>query len=184
MKKIILLILFIITTTGCTVEYDLVIDTNELSENLNLKTEEFDTKTKDELYSKYLDEYPIYIDDEFLYYSPTEKEDGVIYYEKNINETLYGYDATYKGKYNFEDFNKSRILNTAFNNQSIGYDRQNNLYYIIVQNLKIFNYNQTISSIKVNIKIDGYKIVETNAHSQNGNYLTWTFYKSNNNKLC
>lgn len=181
MKKIILLLLLMLTF-GCSAEYNLDISEESIKEELILSSEISDALNNSEYYSEYLDEYPIYYDEEFLYYSPTEKIDGITYYDKNINNTEYGYRASYKANYTIKDYSKSRILNNAFENYNIGYDRKDKYYYIVIQNLKIFNYNDAISSIVVNINVNDYEVIENNANTINGNVLTWNFYKNDNNK--
>lgn len=181
MKKIILLLLLMLTF-GCSAEYNLNISEDNFKEELILTSEINDIFDNSEYYNEYLDEYPIYYDEEFLYYSPSQKLDGVTYYEKNIDNTEYGYRANYKANFTLKDYNKSRILNNAFENYNIGYDKKEKCYYIIIQNLKIFNYNNTINSIVVNIDINDFEIIESNANIANGSVLTWNFYKSDDNK--
>lgn len=181
MKKIILLLLLMLTF-GCSAEYNLNINENSIKEELILTSEINDTLQSSEYYNEYLDEYPIYYDEEFLYYNPSQKLDGVTYYEKNIDNTEYGYRANYKANFTLKDYSKSRILNNAFENYNIGYDKKEKYYYIIIQNLKIFNYNNAISQIVVNIDVNDFEIIESNANITNGSVLTWNFYKSDDNK--
>ena len=182
MKKIMILILLLLVVTGCSAEYNLSIEENIIKETLTLSTEEYDTLLKSDLYSQYQDEYPININDEFLYYEPTKRLEGVKYYDKSLEETTYGYIAKYEGSFTFNNYSNSRILNTAFKNKNIGYNRQEKFYYIYIQDLKIFDYDNSLTSIKVKIDLNDYEIIETNASSSVNNKLEWNFFKNDNNK--
>jgi len=181
MKKIILFLLMFILM-GCSTKYELVIDNETITETLEIISEESDITKKEENYYTYLEEYPIFIDEEFLYDTPNEKLENVDYYQKSIIETQFGYEATYKSKFEYNDLERSRILNTAFSTSNIGYDRKENFYYINLQNLKIFKYNKDISKIEVNIKLKDYSVIESNATYINDDYLTWVFINDENYK--
>lgn len=181
MKKVILFLLMFILM-GCSTKYELVIDNETITENLQIISEESDLNKKEEIYYTYLEEYPIFIDEEFLYDTPNEKLENVKYYQKSIIETQYGYEATYKSKFKYNDLERSRILNTAFSTSNIGYDRKQKYYYINLQNLKIFKYNKDISKIEINIKLKDYSVIESNATYINDDYLTWVFVNDENYK--
>ena len=180
MKKIILLIL-IFLTFGCSAKYELTIEENKISETLTLYGEEMDTD-KESLYAKFREEYPKYYDEEFMYYAPTEKLDNVDYYEKSITETYYSYNAIYKANFSLDDYKRSRILNNTFANYNIGYNKEENYYYIIAQNLKIYNYNNTLSNIEIRINLNDYVVVESNSAYREMNTLIWNFPKKENNE--
>lgn len=179
MKKILLLILMLIMT-GCSAKYELKIEDNVISEKLILESTENDYLTKEELYGQFLDEYPIYYDEEFLYYAPTQKQDGIEYYEKTLLETQNGYESVHKSKMDFKNYKRSRMLNTAFKNFNIGYDKKEQCYYIIAQDLKLFDYNKSINELEVVVNLNGYEIIDTNSNKYVGNSLTWYFYPNDN----
>ena len=76
MKKriIVSLILILFFATGCSAEYNLVIEDDVITETTHFNQESNDRYTKNYAYELYTYEYPIFYDEEFLYYNPTEKK--------------------------------------------------------------------------------------------------------------
>ena len=174
-KKIIIVVLLLLMTTGCSVNYNIVIEDEKINETTTFTQEENAVYTKSYMYSQYKEEYPIYYDEEFLYYSPTEKLEENTYYEKSIVETDNGYEATYKANYNIDNYQRSRILNTAYEKYSVGYEAEDSYYYLVANNLKIFKNNKDLSSIKVSITLNDYEVIEGNYSTQAGNTYIWNF---------
>ena len=177
-KKLILAIFIVLCTTGCTVDYNLVIEDNKIKETTTFHQESSDTDEKSYMYSQYLEEYPIYIDEEYLYYDPNKKVEGNTYYDKSITDDSNGYNATYKAEFKIKEYDRSRFFNDAFANRSSGYDKNERCYYIIADKLKIFEQENNINHINVSINIVGYKVIESNQDSVNNNIYTWSFDKS------
>ena len=177
-KKLILAIFIVLCTTGCTVDYNLLIEDNKIKETTTFHQESSDTDEKSYMYSQYLEEYPIYIDEEYLYYDPNKKVEGNTYYDKSITDDSNGYNATYKAELKLKEYNRSRFFNEAFANRSSGYDKNEGCYYIIADNLKIFEQENNINHINVSINIVGYKVIESNQDSVNNNIYTWSFDRS------
>ena len=178
-KKLILAIFVALFTTGCTVDYNLLIEDNKIKETTTFHQDSSDTDEKSYMYSQYLEEYPIYIDEEYLYYDPNKKVEGNTYYDKSITDDSNGYNATYKAELKLKEYNRSRFFNEAFANRSSGYDKNEGCYYIIADNLKIFEQENNINHINVSINIVGYKVIESNQDSVNNNIYTWSFDRSN-----
>ena len=177
-NKIILIILIVLCTTGCTVDYNLLIEDNKIKETTTFHQESSDTDEKSSMYSQYLEEYPIYIDEEYLYYDPNKKVEGNTYYDKSITDDSNGYNATYKAEFEIKEYDRSRFFNDAFVNRSSGYDKNERCYYIIADKLKIFEQENNINHINVSINIVGYKVIESNQDSVNNNIYTWSFDRS------
>lgn len=177
-NKIILIILIVLCTTGCTVDYNLLIEDNKIKETTTFHQESSDTDEKSYMYSQYLEEYPIYIDEEYLYYDPNKKVEGNTYYDKSITDDSNGYNATYKAEFEIKEYDRSRFFNDAFVNRSSGYDKNERCYYIIADKLKIFEQENNINHINVSINIVGYKVIESNQDSVNNNTYTWSFDRS------
>ena len=127
-KKLILAMLIALCTTGCTVDYNLVIEDNKIKETTTFHQDSSDTDTKSYMYSQYLEEYPIYIDEEYLYYDPNKKLEGNTYYDKSITDDSNGYNATYKAEFKIKEYNRSRLFNDVFVNHSSGYDKKEGCY--------------------------------------------------------
>ena len=182
-RKIIILVILLLLTTGCTANYNLVIEDEKITETTIISGEENSFYTKSYMYSLYEEEYPIYYDEEFPYYAPTTKIEGQTYYDKSINETSNGYIATYKASYNFDDYNRSRILNDAYSTFSVVYDSSSSTYNILANNLKIFNTNQYLTNITISIDLKNYEVVESNENTKNGTIYTWNFDRNSNGTI-
>ena len=182
-KRIITLLLFIFLTTGCNANYNLVIENESIIETTTFTQEENAFYTKSYMFSQFQEEYPIYYDEEFLYYAPNEKVKGNTYYEKKIMEISNGYEAIYKANYNINNYKRSRLLNLAYENFSVGYDDVKDYYFLIANNLKIFNSNNYLDNITVTIDLKGYEVLECNYHSRNGTIYMWNFDRNNKGNI-
>lgn len=182
-KRIILLIFMILFLTGCSVNYELKIDNDEIIETMILTQQENGIYTNESIYSSFNDEYPIFKDQEFLYYAPSEKLEGNTYYKKTINESNGTYTAKYVANFDIDDYSRSRILDTAYKYYSTGYNSKDKAYYITANNLKIFNNNKNIDNISVTINLEGYEIVDSNYHTKNNNSYTWNFNRGDDGTL-
>ena len=178
-RKIILLLLIIISLSGCSINYDLNIEDDKIVELTTMTQQEDNNFSSNYIMSSYNSEYPIFIDEEFLYYAPTEKIDGNTYYEKSINENNGLYTARYKANYDFNNYSKSRFLDTAYKHYAIGYDNNEKTYYIMANDLKIFSYNKNIDNITVSINLNNYEVIESNHQRKNNNKYIWSFDKNN-----
>ena len=189
-KFVILVLLVVLTTCGCTVEYNLVIDeNNNYYETTKFISEGNENVEKDYLYMLYLEELPIYFsqnnpyddpDQEFSSDDVNKKIPEFTYYDKSILENQYGYIATYKAKYSNNDYDDSRILKSAFADIKVNKYLNQDSYYLNFSNLKIFNAENYITNIKVDITIsDKYVVLDNNASKVNGNVYTWEFNNVN-----
>ena len=176
-KKLILAIFIALFTTGCTVDCNLLIEDNKIKETTKFTQDETD-EDDSYIYTQYLEEYPIYKNEEFLYNTPNEKIEGNTYYEKTIEKNNNGYNATYKAEYKLKNYNKSRMLDTAFSNYSIGWNKDKKCYYILANEIKIFNENNSINKLKISINLNDYEVVESNNDSVENGILIWNFDKT------
>lgn len=178
-KKIILLVFLVMLLTGCDISYNLSINEDTFTESTVFNTTTADG-TKEYLYNLYREEYPIYIDQEYLYYDPYSQITGNDYYTKNYNELDTGYIFNYQASYNYDDFSRARSLNTVFNTIGVGYLDAEDYYYLSMSGIKIFNYNNTINTITINIDFDRDAIIlSNNADTVSGNTYTWQLNPSN-----
>ncbi len=174
--KLILLILMMCLLCGCTCEYNLKIDGSTYNETFTLQEETTDNSDKSYLNTLYKEEYPIYFSEEFLYYAPNEKKEGNTYYNKNLileNNLL---KSTYSATYDNDSYKDSRALKTSFSTINIGYNTNKKYYYLELENLKIFDAENKINKIIINIEVnDEFVVIKNNASNVNGNRYTWTF---------
>ena len=178
-KKIILIVFLVMLLTGCDITYNLSVSEDEFVESTIFNTSTTDG-TKEYLYNLYREEYPIYIDQEYLYYDPYSQITGNDYYTKNYNELENGYIFNYQASYNYDDFSRARSLNTIFNTIGVGYLDTEDYYYLSMSGIKIFNYNNTINTITINIEFDRDAIIlSNNADTVSGNTYTWQLNPTN-----
>ena len=85
-KKLILAIFIALFTTGCTVDCNLLIEDNKIKETTKFIQDETD-EDDSYIYTQYLEEYPIYKNEEFLYNTPNEKiiMDTMLHIKQSIN---------------------------------------------------------------------------------------------------
>lgn len=174
MKKIILLLGIIILTTGCTVDYNLVID------NDNNFKEEILINTESEIESQELKEDPwptkVYYSDLDSGEYP-EKLEGVDYYneEVSLNNDYYQKKLSYTfEKNNIKDHNiiKSCYEHFYFTKKNNEISLSTSPKFLCIENYPNLN--------NVNIKITVEKsVVANNADSVNGNTYEWNINKDN-----
>lgn len=185
MKKILILsTLFLLT--GCNITYNLEIDEdNNFTENFQVEAYATDTTTNttEMLYNYYLEEYPIYIDEDFSYYDPYTKEEGYTYYHKSYKSLDNGYLFNYQAKFKYEDFNRARTLNESFNNKAIGYIKEDDYYYLSASSASLFKYNENLENITININCKNCEVIKNNASLVTNNVYTWNISKNSNTNI-
>lgn len=183
--KIKILILFIILflVTGCDVTYNLKILDDGFQENIFFNAEITEKYSKEYLYNKYKEEYPIYIDQEFMYYDPYSQNEEFEYYKKNCSEQENGYLFNYQATYNYDDFKRARSLNTFYKTIGIGYINTEQYYYLSMKDILIFNYDNNLNSITINIDFDDYEVINSNADNYSNNIYTWYITKDNSKNI-
>ena len=182
MKKIVLLLFIIFLTTGCSVNYTVIINNNDFTEDVKIYAYEDENYKLEDLYYSYLEEYPIYIDEEFMYYDPYNKIEGNTYYTKTYKELQMGYLFNYKSNINYENINRARTLKTFFKNGKIGHISEEDYYYISLNNTNLFT-NNNIEKLTVNLVFEGYEVISHNAKSINNNTYTWEFINNEEAKI-
>lgn len=163
MKKMTFIILSLMLLTGCTASYNLRVDNDNFSENINssfnyknLSIEELSTLSS-------FDHY----DTDAFYKDSDEKLNKSITYDGNKANININYD------YTKDNFDNSYLINNCFDGHVFLYD--DNYYYIEL----IGDFScQYASSIDINIITD-YMVVDTNAVKKKNKY-TWTLTDDNN----
>ncbi len=184
MKKIIFLLILIFCLSGCSIDYNLTIDSNQsIDEKFIINAEVNSEYSKEYLYSEYAAEYPIFEDEEFLYNEPTNKVEGYTYYDKTFEELTNGYKFNYKANYNFNNLANARSIKTAFNNVRIGYLTSEGYYYLSASNTNLFNLYENLENININITIPNFEVIENNATKTNNDTYTWVINKDSNTNI-
>lgn len=168
MKKIIysIFLISVFSLTGCTSNFDvsikdeMIIQNVSISMNNNEITKETVAKTLEDLV---LNEEN---DSEFLGYFTIIGNKKSNPLNANINYNVNNYDFDY-------------ALSFCYDNQNITYN--NNILTISANNFNCFQKYNIINNININVTT-GYKVLEHNADSVNGNTYTWNITKSSLNK--
>lgn len=178
-KKIVYLIVLVILTTGCSVDYNLVIDgENNFSEDFTVTALQSENQDLDYLMANFKEEYPVFNDQEFQYYDPYVKNDKYTYYEKSYVAISNGYKFNYKVNLNYNNFNRARTIKTVFKTGGVGYVKEEDYYYLSLSNLVLFDYNQDLEFINVNITFKDLEVISNNALEVRGNTYTWRLDKN------
>jgi len=169
-KRILLVIMVLLLTTGCTCEYNLIIDGSNYKEEIIITGE-----TPDEI-SSFNQKWEIPIDKEEY-----EKISGFDN-ETEINTKIYKYKLS----------SNKLILNNEFNSGNMS---KSTAVYNCYNKLTVSNYNNTtiistshkadcfdkhppLTSVKVKIKVDR-EVISNNADNVSGNTYTWNITKEN-----
>jgi hypothetical protein len=159
-KKTILLIFIILFFTGCTPNYNIVIDDS-------LITEELIIPENDDHYAERFSNL----------YSIVDKKKQ---YDFSVSEN----SAVFKYVYSFDEFNESNIIKSCY--ESFHLIKEND-YYVLQTGLNFNCYPLQISDyefvefdeLKINIKIVNYEVLENNADYINKNVYSWVINKNN-----
>lgn len=180
-NKIIIMLLIILCTTGCSIKYDINIKNNSVEETISVTDTEINGRTKEDILNHYNLWYPAYTEDspEYLELDFKEKYDNIEYHQKNIQEIQNGYKYTYKYIYTFNTYQKASSITKAYQRRNfyVGDD------YVSIntsaENL-LFNYPY-FESIDINITIDPnyYSVKNTNTENISNNTYTWNITKDN-----
>lgn len=179
--KIIGLLLGILTLTGCSATYNLEITEDIFEESfvINANIDNIYT-TKESLYDAYLEEYPVYIDQEFMYYDPYTRNENYSYYDKSYQETTDGYMFSYRYIYEADEINRARSIQSSYDSVSFGYIDEEDYHYISLRNPIIFNNNNNLTALTINLSFDNDAVVlSNNADLVNGNTYTWQLNPTN-----
>lgn len=166
MKKIIIVLISLLLLTGCTIDYNLVIDKDSIKEAITgtAYKEEYEVREEDTS----LNLFYTFINEDV---NPLISGNGL--YTKDIKEIdngiNYKYDFIYKNNYD-----KSKIINSCFENNNV---KETDTYYSIELSGEFY----CLYSDKININvISNYVVLENNAKEVNGNKYSWVIDDSNN----
>ena len=166
-KKIFFLI-SLIFLSGCTINYNLSIDKDVLTEDISgtVTNDEImpEIEGKSDVNPKY---YYLYLDDSALISDSNEK------YTKNITDIENGKKFNFNYKYK-NNYDKSKIINSCFENSNV---KETDTYYSIELSGEFY----CLYSDKININvISNYVVLENNAKEVNGNKYSWVIDDSSN----
>ena len=97
-----------------------------------------------------------------------------------IRHFLSGYLFNYRYTYDFEDITRARSIETSFEDVGIGYIEDEDYYYISLKSPMIFNNNNNLTSLTVNLSFGNDAVIlSNNADTVSGNTYTWQLNPSN-----
>lgn len=163
MKKILLIMLTMLFLTGCTVNYNLEIDGDNLNEVItgNVTKKEYEVKETDNgenlIYALFNNDQNALFDEESPYLRTLEDKGKTI-----------DYNFSYLYNYNFD---RSTIINTCFEYHMV--DETEDYYYI-----KLSGKFYCMYSDKININVTSNNaVLENNAMKVDGNVYSWVIKK-------
>lgn len=163
--KIVLLIVILLSLTGCSFEYNIKIDTNTISEE-NI------------VYIPNTDKNNIKLEVEKLVSKYTGPTNSLGMYKQSVIENNNNFGMSYKKTYDtLNDYNNSLSFSICYDNYKLIKEKDK----IVISTSKRFNcFNKYSELDDVTINIDSSLEVESsNADEVNGNIYTWNINKSN-----
>lgn len=163
--KIVLLIVILLSLTGCSFEYNIKIDTNTISEE-NI------------VYIPNTDKNNIKLEVEKLVSKYTGPTNSLGMYKQSVIEDNNNFGMSYKKNYDtLNDYNNSLSFSICYDNYKLIKEKDK----IVISTSKRFNcFNKYSELDDVTINIDSRLEVESsNADEVNGNIYTWNINKSN-----
>ena len=184
MKKMLILLVFIILLCGCTSEVTLTVDENSIDEEISITSYEDNDLTKDMIKKSFRDYMPVYKKDQIPdAVEEDEKEAGITYYNKKILDIGNGYNCKYQYKFKLNDYHNAITINSAFRSFNIAKDNIENTLTLATDGngLTLLNTYTELDRVKINLKSD-LEVVESNGEKDGNNY-TWTFTRGEKKNL-
>lgn len=189
MKKIISMILIMFILTGCTVKYDIKIDSDgihEISEFAQDKS--IDWNEKLDIYWGYSvndfmeDNYNTYtgsLKGGSENYYTMQKEPGVEYYKKERILTQSQNGIRFLYDFTKENYGLSKIATYCY--QDINYkEKDKNINIKTSNEFECFNYYKMLDSVEVNVTTSwDYEVISSNADKEKDGKYTWIITKEN-----
>lgn len=190
-NKILFLIFNVCLFTGCTVNYNIDID-SAISENIsfiesnsNINNNIYTDDTsgfksyKEEISN--LNDYPTSVlsNQAIDIYEPQNKVDGTLYYNSKIVDNNNQYGIIFDAKYDIKNIEYVKIFNTCYDDVKVNSD--NGIIKINIKGENICFKYYSLDEINIKLKTK-YKVLSNNATSKEGKYYIWTINKDNYNK--
>lgn len=174
MKKILVLIGVVFFLSGCSVKYEIDLTNSGVNESLNI-VETDPSNQYFETLKDYNDDVPvIYTDQDPDMYGSYE---GVEFYDINNLSSNKKADFTLSHKFASNEFNKSNIINTCYN-QVTFINNKETLNINTSSNFLCFTKYVTLDNVEISIKTNK-EITSHNADKVENNTYTWVINKEN-----
>ena len=190
-NKILFLIFSVCLFTGCTVNYNIDID-SAISENISFI--ESNSNINNNIYAadinsfksykeeiSNLNDYPTSVlsNQAIDIYEPQNKVDGTLYYNSKIVDNNNQYGIIFDAKYGIKNIEYVKVFNTCYDDVKVNSD--NGIIKINIKGENICFKYYSLDEINIKLKTK-YKVLSNNATSKEGKYYIWTINKDNYNK--
>lgn len=183
-KLLFLIVLVVITCTGCSIEYNITISEDEVKEVINVNDYVTLKRSERDILNHYNTWYPTYVnfieDGESIEIENfDEKVDGIEYHQKTQTKTSNGYEYSYNYTYPIEKYYDSYVLASSFVETTV--QKTDNTLVLKTGKENILCQYDYFDSATVNITIDPkvYKLKYTNTSNVNNNTYTWVLDRDN-----
>lgn len=179
MKKIIILIGFLVLITGCTADVNINVSSTGINEQITVTEYQSGTSTKQQIYSKYRKYLPAFADTAISDTEPDVKVNGVAYYNRNERDLGNGYAFTYYYKYSFDNYRDARSIKHGFQSSILQRDsvEKEILFTTDSAGLKFFKQYPALTSVKINVT-SPYAVKESNADYVSNGVYTWVLNRN------
>lgn len=177
MKKIIILLILMVSLTGCEAVYNLDINSDTFNEELILTTHDKSTKTKKTVNIALKSNIPV--DNEFYKPEVTFKQNNLKYYQILKIDTDDELGVRYKSSLTKEEYQSSTIVKEHYPNFKL--NETGNIVSLTLGKGNIFDDYPDLEKLTINITTNK-RVTKYNADSVNSNTYTWYLTKDNYNK--
>ena len=167
MKKKLILIIVLFTVTGCTAQYDLVIDESSFNESVTIKApKESFGRDEIQVYSK--QKIPI-----------TQEASQTPFYKSSLTEDNSNYYFKFNYSQNIDTINKGYFVTRCYQNANIN-ETNKQIEISTSSEFSCINMDDGLRNdeAQINITTD-LKVIKNNADKVNGNTYTWNINEEN-----
>ena len=176
MKKILILISFLLILSGCTVNYNITIDEDNIKEDINVIDNITSTRTREDIISFYNSWYPVYMYDGIINDYSTKLDDAIYYNKSNLIDNGDNLIYTFSYNHKIDDYSKNTIWNLyLINNYLTNSSSKISIYS--GKGMQLFN-KSAITNLNINITTD-LEVLEHNADKVSNNTYTWEYNLDN-----
>ncbi len=164
-KKFILVVILMICLSGCTIEYNVNLSSNLVTEEIKVNNYTVETFP-----------IPVYIDAQGAS-ETNEKVEGVEYYNISYrnNNTYFNYE------FPIQDYTRSTAVNTCLSSFKRDVDNDGNYILNTSSHYSCFDLYPLIENVTINVTLDDsvYMVLDSNADVINNNTLSWKVTRDN-----
>ena len=182
MKKKILIFIYLLLLTGCTVNYNIDISDNKIKESSNYYYENrmYDSNDHNAIFLETFEDFDN-LSDIYLAFNENFEDK---YYKKEMIHDSNGDGINLKYTYDFNNYGNSFLFNIFDDSNYVNNDGQIVIDVEEINLYDLYDYftllDENVSSLNINIKTN-FKVLENNADSVKGNTYTWNINADSSN---